>query len=69
MGLAIERFANPAAALMILHLFCTLSVAIIAPTVFFAPVFPVLTLDGEFLAKNFVLISAGLVLISNREPS
>ena len=66
-GLVIERLANQAAALMILHLFCTLSIAIIAPTIFFAPVFPVLTLDGEFLAKNVVLITAGLVVISSRE--
>jgi uncharacterized membrane protein YkgB len=63
-GLVIERLANQAATLMILHLFCTLSVAIIAPTVVFAPAFPVLTMDGEFLAKNLVLITAGLVVIS-----
>jgi uncharacterized membrane protein YkgB len=66
-GLVIKRFANQAATLMILHLFCTLSVAIIAPTVVFAPSFPVLTLDGEFLAKNLVLIYAGLVVISSRD--
>jgi uncharacterized membrane protein YkgB len=66
-GLVIERLANQAASLMILHLFCTLSIAIIAPTVFFSPAFPVLTLDGEFLVKNFVLITAGLVVISSRE--
>jgi uncharacterized membrane protein YkgB len=57
-------FSNPVHTLMILHLFCTLSVAIIAPTVVFAPAFPVLTMDGEFLAKNLVLITAGLVVIS-----
>ena len=67
-GLVIERLANHAATLMILHLLCTLSVAIIAPTVVFAPAFPVLTMDGEFLAKNLVLITAGLVVISRREP-
>ena len=66
-GLVIERLANQAAALMILHLFCTLSVAIIAPTVVFAAGFPVLTMDGEFLAKNLVLITAGLVVISSRK--
>jgi uncharacterized membrane protein YkgB len=66
-GLVIRRLANQAATLMILHLFCTLSVAVIAPTLVFAPAFPVLTLDGEFLAKNFVLITAGLVIISSRD--
>jgi uncharacterized membrane protein YkgB len=52
---------------MILHLFCTLSLAIVAPTLLFAAAFPVLTLDGEFLAKNFVLITAGLVVLSSRK--
>lgn len=66
-GLVIERLANQAATLMILHLFCTLSIAIIAPTLIFAPAFPVLTMDGEFLAKNFVLITAGLAVISSRD--
>lgn len=66
-GLVIGRLANQAATLMILHLFCTLSIAIIAPTLVFAPAFPVLTMDGEFLAKNFVLITAGLVVISSRD--
>jgi len=66
-GLVIDRLANQAATLMILHLFCTLSIAIIAPTLIFAPAFPVLTMDGEFLAKNFVLITAGLVVISSRD--
>lgn len=66
-GLIIERLANQAATLMILHLFCTLSLAIIAPTLIFAPAFPVLTIDGEFLAKNFVLITAGLAVISSRD--
>jgi len=65
-GLVIERFSDQAAALMIIHLFCTLSLAIVAPTIVFAPAFPVLTLDGEFLAKNLVLITAGLVVISSR---
>ena len=68
-GLVIERLANQAATLMILHLFCTLSVAIISPTLIFAPAFPVLTMDGEFLAKNFVLITAGLVVMSRREST
>jgi uncharacterized membrane protein YkgB len=66
-GLVIERFSDQAAALMILHLFCTLSLAIVAPTLVFAPAFPLLTMDGEFLAKNFVLITAGLVVIASRK--
>lgn len=66
-GLVTERFSDQAAALMILLLFCTLSVAIIAPTLVFAQAFPLLTMDGEFLAKNFVLITAGLVVISSRK--
>jgi putative oxidoreductase len=66
-GLIIERLANQAAILMILHLFGTLSIAIIAPTLVFAPAFPVLTMGGEFLAKNLVLITAGLAVISSHD--
>jgi putative oxidoreductase len=67
-GLVIDTFATHATVLMILHLLGTLSVALIAPNVVFAPVFPVLTMDGEFLVKNFVLIMAGLVIMFSRGP-
>jgi uncharacterized membrane protein YkgB len=66
-GLVIDRFKNQAATLMIVHLLCTLGVLVLAPSLVFAPSFPVLTIQGEFLVKNLVLIAAGLVVISARE--
>ena len=63
-GLISDRLSGYAATLMMLHLLCTLSLVVIAPDSVFAPVFPVLTLEGEFLAKNLVLIVGGLVIIS-----
>jgi uncharacterized membrane protein YphA (DoxX/SURF4 family) len=63
LGLLVPRFSRFAAALMVVHLLCTLSLVFISPSLVFAPSFPVLTMDGEFLAKNLVLISAGLTVI------
>ena len=61
-GLMVERLSKPAATLMMLHLLGTLSVALVSPHLIFAPAFPVLTMTGEFVAKNLVLIMAGLVV-------
>jgi uncharacterized membrane protein YkgB len=66
LGLIFERFAKPAAAVMMLHLLGTLSVAIISPSMLFAPSFPILTMTGEFIAKNLVLASAGFVVIAEK---
>jgi len=66
-GLVIDRLSGYAAALMILHLIGTLSLVLISPRLVFEPVFPVLTMQGEFLAKNLVLITAGLTVISSRD--
>ena len=66
-GLLVDRLSKPAAALMILHLLGTLSVVWVSPALVFAPAFPVLTMAGEFLAKNVVFIMAGLVVLSSRE--
>src|SRR5258708_118209 len=46
-GLIINRWSGYAAALMILHLFGTLSLVLISPRLVFEPVFPVLTMQGE----------------------
>lgn len=66
LGLVVERLSEQAASLMMLHLLGTLSIVVIAPALIFDPTFPVLTMNGEFLAKNVVLITAGLVAISSR---
>ena len=65
-GLIVDRLSKYAAALMILHLFGTLSVIYVAPSLIFAPAFPVLTMTGEFIVKNFVFIIAGLVVVESR---
>ena len=62
-GLLVPRFSRVAAALMVIHLLCTLSLVFISPSLVFAPSFPVLTMQGEFLAKNLVLIAAGMTVI------
>jgi uncharacterized membrane protein YkgB len=61
-GLVVRRLSKFAATLMMLHLLGTLSVALVSPNLIFAPAFPVLTMTGEFVAKNLVLIMAGLVV-------
>ena len=66
-GLIFDRWSKQAAVLMLLHLLGTLSVTIVSPKLIFAPAFPVLTMTGEFVAKNLVLIMAGLVVLSSRE--
>jgi putative oxidoreductase len=66
-GLVINRLSKQATALMVLHLLGTLSVAVLAPRIVFAPAFPVLTMTGEFLAKNLVLIAAGIIIMISRE--
>jgi len=63
LGLLVPRLSRVAAALMIIHLLCTLNLVFISPSLVFAPSFPVLTMQGEFLAKNLVLISAGMTVI------
>ncbi len=65
-GLLVDRLARQATALMILHLLGTLSLIVIAPSVMFAPAFPVLTMAGEFVLKNVVLMSSALVIMCAR---
>lgn len=62
-GLLVKRLANQATVLMIFHLLGTMSLFVIAPRLIFAPVFPVLTMDGEFVLKNVVLIASAMVIM------
>jgi len=62
-GLLMNRLTKQATIMMILHLLGTLSLFIIAPRLIFAPAFPVLTMDGEFVLKNVVLITSALVIM------
>lgn len=65
-GLVVNRFANFASLLMVLHLLATLTVVLVSPGLVFAPNFPVLTMEGEFITKNIVLIMSGMVILSSR---
>lgn len=59
----INRYTKIAVVVMILHLIvATVSVLV---TQGFDPRFPVLSIAGEFVIKNLVLISAGLILWHN----
>lgn len=62
-GLLVDRLAKQATTLMVVHLLCTLSLVVVAPRMIFAPEFPVLTMNGEFVLKNVVLITSALVII------
>lgn len=50
---------------LLLHLLGTFLVFILAPDLMFDPNFPILTLSGEFVFKNVVLATAGLVVVSH----
>jgi putative oxidoreductase len=64
-GLLIGRLRRVTLTLIVLHLLGTLSIVVIAPHVLFAPQFPALTMEGEFVVKNLVLIAASLVLLTH----
>lgn len=66
-GLSINRLSKPAGLLMILHLLATLSVVVLSPQLVFSPRFPVLTMAGEFLVKNLVLIAGGIAIMFSRK--
>lgn len=62
-GLVLNRLSRQTAFLLVLHLTATLGVAVLSPRTVFAPAFPVLTMTGEFLAKNLVLLAAGVTIL------
>ncbi len=67
LALLLNKFVKSIVVIMILHLIvATLSVLI---TQGFEPRFPVLSLAGEFVTKNVVLMAAGLVLFFHNNPS
>jgi len=66
-GLIINRLSKQTVFLMILHLLATLTVALLSPQLIFSPRFPILTMAGEFLVKNLVLIAGGIVIMFSRE--
>lgn len=65
-GLVFKLALRPALLLMCLHLTGTLAAAVLAPSYFFVHGNPlVLTVNGEFVAKNLVFLMAGFVIAGN----
>ena len=62
-GLLVNRARLLAHGLLVGHLLGTFVTFITGFSVVFSPYFPVLTLDGEFVVKNLVLATAGIVVL------
>ncbi len=62
-----NRFLLFTYTVMLLHLAGTFSTFIFGWHVVFSPYFPILSLGGEFVVKNAVLIIAGLVILVHEE--
>ena len=62
-----NRFLLFTYTVMLLHLAGTFSTFIFGWHVVFSPYFPILSLGGEFVVKNVVLIIAGLVILVHEE--
>jgi putative oxidoreductase len=62
-GLLVNRFRRFVHGLLLLHLAGTFLTFITAPEIMFSPAFPILSLPGEFVVKNIVLVLAGIVVL------
>ena len=65
LGLLLNIFPALIHITLLLHLSGTFFVFISAPHLMFQPYFPILTLAGEFVFKNVVLATAGLVVLAH----
>ncbi|MDP3795393.1 MAG: hypothetical protein Q8R13_05770 [bacterium] len=63
LALALNRARFIIHTLLVLHLLGTFIVFVTGFDIVFAPYFPVLSLDGEFVVKNAVLVAAGLTVL------
>lgn len=62
-GLFLNRFRILTYSLLLAHLAGTFLVFVTAPDMMFSPAFPILTVTGEFVLKNIVLVAAALVAL------
>lgn len=68
LGLLVGRWIGAVICLMVMHLTGTFLVLVTQPQVAFNNGNPLqLTMTGEFVVKNLVLITAGLLLLANRQ--
>ena len=65
-GLIVNRFRVFVHLLLVFHLIGTFLTFFTGLSVVFDPHFPVLSLDGEFVVKNLVLATAGLLVLLHR---
>ena len=63
------RWIRWAAAALVPHLVGTFGVLLLAPQLAFAPRFPLLSMDGEFVIKNLVLLAAVAVIWLDAAPT
>jgi uncharacterized membrane protein YphA (DoxX/SURF4 family) len=70
LGLLIGRWTTAVVAVMVAHLSGTFLVLVVQPAVAFQDGNPLeLTMTGEFVVKNLVLITAALVLLTRKPQS
>lgn len=66
-ALLAKKFVRFACIAVIIHLIIASSAVLI--TQGFKPYFPVLTLEGEFVIKNLVLIASAVVILTEHKPA
>ena len=64
--LVINIFSRTTHALLVLHLLGTFLTFVTNPSLMFDPVFPILSLSGEFVFKNATLAMSGLVILTHK---
>jgi uncharacterized membrane protein YkgB len=63
------RWVRWAAVALVPHMMGTFGVLLFAPQRAFAPRFPLLSMDGEFVIKNLVLLAAVAVIWLDAAPA
>ena len=63
LGMITGIFRKAANIFLVLHLLSTTLIFVINPKIMFQPHFPILTMEGEFVFKNIVLILAGMLTL------
>jgi uncharacterized membrane protein YkgB len=64
LALLVGLWTRWAAGAAVLHLLGTFGLFFVAPRIAFLPIFPFLTLEGEFVLKNLVLLAAAVAIWS-----
>lgn len=62
-SLLINRWRTVTHTLLVLHLSGTFLTFVMGPEIVFQPAFPILSLAGEFVVKNMILMLAGIIVL------